>query len=71
MKLLWADQLKLKRSSLLIVVLLVPLLIIAYELVNLTYRSEYVENKLKCSMLDQCGCIYCMITVCYLVWVFH
>lgn len=44
-KLLWADQLKLKRSSLLIVVLLVPLLIIAYELVNLTYRSEYVEKQ--------------------------
>ncbi|MEW5553108.1 ABC transporter permease [Peribacillus frigoritolerans] len=42
-KILWADQIKLKRSSLFIVVLLVPLLILAYELVNLTYRVEYVE----------------------------
>lgn len=37
-----ADRLKLKRSSLSIVLLLVPLLVIAYESVNLTYRSEYV-----------------------------
>ncbi|WP_340085125.1 ABC transporter permease [Siminovitchia sp. FSL H7-0308] len=42
---LWADQLKLKRSSLLIIVLLVPLLILAYELVNLTYRAEFVEKQ--------------------------
>ena len=40
-----ADQLKLKRSSLLIIVLLVPLLILAYELVNLTYRAEFVEKQ--------------------------
>lgn len=44
-KILWADQLKLKRSSLLIIVLLVPLLILAYELVNLTYRAEFVEKQ--------------------------
>lgn len=42
---LWADQLKLKRSSLLIIVLLVPLLILAYELVNFTYRAEFVEKQ--------------------------
>ena len=44
---LWADQLKLKRSSLLIIVLLVPLLILAYELVNLTYRSGFVEKQVE------------------------
>ncbi|WP_068982933.1 ABC transporter permease [Lysinibacillus xylanilyticus] len=42
---LWADKIKLKRSSLLIIVPLVPLLIIAYELVNLTYRAEFVEKQ--------------------------
>lgn len=45
-KILWADHLKLKRSSLLIIVLLVPLLILAYELVNLTYRAEFVEKQI-------------------------
>ncbi|WP_208591212.1 ABC transporter permease [Gracilibacillus suaedae] len=44
-KILQADQLKLKRSSLLIIVLLVPLLILAYELVNFTYRAEFVEKQ--------------------------
>ena len=44
-KILQADQVKLKRSSLLIIVLLVPLLILAYELVNLTYRAEFVEKQ--------------------------
>ncbi|CAK6481258.1 ABC transporter permease [Peribacillus castrilensis] len=44
-KLLQADQLKLKRSSFLIIILLVPLLILAYELVNLTYRAEFVEKQ--------------------------
>ncbi|MBY0595226.1 ABC transporter permease [Bacillus bingmayongensis] len=44
-KILWADQLKLKRSSILIIVLLVPLLILAYELVNLTYRADFVEKQ--------------------------
>ncbi|MEK4423634.1 ABC transporter permease [Solibacillus sp. FSL K6-1523] len=44
-RILQADQLKLKRSSLLIIVLLVPLLILAYELVNLTYRTEFVEKQ--------------------------
>ncbi|WP_195575878.1 ABC transporter permease [Paenibacillus sp. 1001270B_150601_E10] len=42
---LWAEKLKLKRSSLFIIVLLIPLLILAYELVNLTYRSGYVEKQ--------------------------
>ncbi|GLY12620.1 MULTISPECIES: ABC transporter permease [Bacillaceae] len=42
-----ADKLKLKRSSLLIIVLLVPLLILAYELVNLTYRSGFVEKQVE------------------------
>ncbi|GIN73103.1 multidrug ABC transporter permease [Bacillus sp. J14TS2] len=44
-KILWADQIKLKRSSLLVIVLLVPLLILAYELVNFTYRAEFVEKQ--------------------------
>ncbi|MED4532375.1 ABC transporter permease [Metabacillus fastidiosus] len=44
-KILWADLLKLKRSSILIIVLLVPLLILAYELVNLTYRADFVEKQ--------------------------
>lgn len=44
-KILWADNLKLKRSSLLVIVVLVPFLIIAYELVNLTYRAEYVRKQ--------------------------
>ncbi|MEI3599128.1 MULTISPECIES: ABC transporter permease [unclassified Oceanobacillus] len=44
-KILWAEQLKLKRSSLLIIVLLVPLLILAYELVNFTYRAGFVEKQ--------------------------
>ncbi|WP_338749306.1 ABC transporter permease [Bacillus sp. FJAT-52991] len=44
-KILWADKLKLRRSSLSIIVLLVPLLILAYELVNLTYRAGYVEKQ--------------------------
>lgn len=44
-KILQAEQLKLKRSSLLIIVLLVPLLILAYELVNLTYRADFVGKQ--------------------------
>ncbi|WP_066193410.1 ABC transporter permease [Gracilibacillus timonensis] len=44
-QLLWADKIKLKRSSILIIVLLVPLLILGYELVNLTYRGEFVEEQ--------------------------
>jgi hypothetical protein len=44
-KILQADQLKLKRSSLVIIVLLVPLLILAYELVNFIYRSAFVEKQ--------------------------
>ncbi|MGA3600579.1 ABC transporter permease [Lysinibacillus agricola] len=42
---LWADKIKLKRSSILIIVSLVPLLIFAYELVNLTYRAEFAEKQ--------------------------
>lgn len=44
-KILWADQLKLKRSSIVMIVLLVPLLILAYELVNLTYRADFVGKQ--------------------------
>ncbi|MUG24618.1 ABC transporter permease subunit [Paenibacillus macerans] len=43
--LLKADRLKLRRSSLWIVVMLVPLLILAYETVNFTYRAEFVERQ--------------------------
>lgn len=46
-KILWAEQLKLKRSSLLIIVLLVPLLILAYEMVNFTYRAAFVEKQVE------------------------
>lgn len=42
---LWAEQLKLKRSFLPYVLVLVPLLVLGYELLNLTYRSEYVEKQ--------------------------
>ncbi|KAA6450013.1 ABC transporter permease [Bacillus atrophaeus] len=44
-KIIMAERLKLKRSSLMIVIVLVPLLILAYEIVNLTYRAEYVEKQ--------------------------
>ncbi|WP_232713315.1 ABC transporter permease [Bacillus xiapuensis] len=44
-RVLLADGLKLKRTSLPIVLLLVPLLVLAYELINLTYRSEYVVKQ--------------------------
>ncbi|MGJ3194898.1 ABC transporter permease [Peribacillus frigoritolerans] len=44
-RVLLADRLKLKRTSLPILLLLVPLLVLAYELVNLTYRSEYVAKQ--------------------------
>ncbi|MCY8149712.1 ABC transporter permease [Bacillus paralicheniformis] len=39
------DLLKLKRTSLFIVVFLVPLVVLAYELLNLTYRGEYVQKQ--------------------------
>ncbi|MFD1416935.1 ABC transporter permease [Oceanobacillus jeddahense] len=46
-KILWAEQLKLNRSALMIIVLLVPLLVLAYEMVNLTYRAAFVENQVE------------------------
>ncbi|ATH93769.1 MrsG [Bacillus glycinifermentans] len=42
---LHGDLLKLKRSSLFIVVFLVPLVVLAYELLNLIYRGEYVQKQ--------------------------
>lgn len=42
---LYGDLLKLKRSSLFIAVFLVPLVVLAYELLNLTYRVEYVQRQ--------------------------
>ncbi|KIL72752.1 ABC transporter permease [Bacillus badius] len=44
-EILRADQLKLKRSSILIIVLLIPILILTYELVNFTYRAELVDKQ--------------------------
>ncbi|MGN9867127.1 ABC transporter permease [Bacillus swezeyi] len=39
------ESLKLRRSSLFIVAILVPLVVLAYELLNLTYRGEYVQKQ--------------------------
>ncbi len=50
--LLKADKIKLKRSSLPIIVLLVPFLILAYELVNLTYRGDFVEKQAEMFQAD-------------------
>lgn len=41
----WADRLKLRRTSLPAILVLVPLLVLAYELVNLTYRADYVVRQ--------------------------
>ncbi|MDI3410553.1 ABC transporter permease [Bacillus sonorensis] len=42
---LHGDGLKLKRSSLFVVIVLVPLVVLAYEWLNITYRGEYVQKQ--------------------------
>lgn len=45
-QLIVSDFVKMKRSSFLWVGLIIPLVVLAYEIVNFTYRGQYVNNQL-------------------------